>query len=281
MKKLLLSASLTLLLTVIVLIFPKKAYAQVCGLEDITPDGFRFTAGGFSSQAQCQEYRVIIDPGLPLRLLHPTCYQEIDFTACGEHPTQGWYTDYIFSGLTGQCQGLDLHIDVRRRVGPVGLGIRWCDMTVNLDNDQGTVIGTPIGQPPSQPCTPPLTCIGGLTDQECLDSSGVVQDCALPDGDNECCLTGPGGSSTIDWGSLDTYDIESLFGYLYNFLLPIGVFIGVISIIAAGYSYMASTGRPDKVKDATERLTSAIVGIIFIVLSLIILRVIIRTLFGA
>jgi len=41
---------------------------------------------------------------------------------------------------------------------------------------------------------------------------------------------------------------------------------------------MTSQGQPDRVKEASGRLTSAVVGLVFVVLSLVILRVIINTL---
>jgi hypothetical protein len=68
---------------------------------------------------------------------------------------------------------------------------------------------------------------------------------------------------------------------LYNILLPIGIAVGIFAILMAGYTYMTSQGRPDKVKDASERLTSAVLGILFIVLSLVLLRVIVNALLDA
>ena len=66
----------------------------------------------------------------------------------------------------------------------------------------------------------------------------------------------------------------------YNVLFPVGIALGILAIITAGYAFLTSQGQPDRVKDAREKLTSAVVGILFIVLSLVILRVIIGTLFG-
>ncbi len=67
---------------------------------------------------------------------------------------------------------------------------------------------------------------------------------------------------------------------IYNFLFPIGLAVGFFAIIMAGYSYLTSQGQPDKVKEASEKLTSAILGIIFIALSLVILRIIVVSLLG-
>ena len=65
---------------------------------------------------------------------------------------------------------------------------------------------------------------------------------------------------------------------VYDLLYPIGIAIGLFALITAGYAFMTSQGQPDKVKDAKDKLTASIVGILFIVLSIVILRVIIRTL---
>ncbi len=73
-------------------------------------------------------------------------------------------------------------------------------------------------------------------------------------------------------------EIEEVAGTIYDILFPIGLAIGLFSIIIAGYAFMTSQGQPDKVKEAKEKLTAAVVGILFIVLSIVILRVIIRTL---
>ena len=64
----------------------------------------------------------------------------------------------------------------------------------------------------------------------------------------------------------------------YNILFPLGILLGVAGIIMAGYSYMTSQGNPEKVKEANEKISSAIVGVFFIVLSMVLLRVIIKTL---
>lgn len=87
----------------------------------------------------------------------------------------------------------------------------------------------------------------------------------------------------VDWGSLsgtpDTV-LEEWAVTIYNLIYPVAIGFGVVGIILAGYTYLTSTGDPAKVKSANEKLTSAITGIIFIVLSLVILKVIMRLLLG-
>ncbi|MBU1132853.1 hypothetical protein KKG08_01110 [Patescibacteria group bacterium] len=59
-----------------------------------------------------------------------------------------------------------------------------------------------------------------------------------------------------------------------------GVTIGVGAVILAGYMLMTSEGNPDRVKQGQEQLTAAILGVLFILLSAAILRIIIGTFFG-
>lgn len=56
--------------------------------------------------------------------------------------------------------------------------------------------------------------------------------------------------------------------------------IGVGAVILAGYMLMTSEGNPDRVKQGQEQLTAAILGVLFILLSAAILRIIIGTFFG-
>lgn len=61
---------------------------------------------------------------------------------------------------------------------------------------------------------------------------------------------------------------------LLGFLLGISGAIALLLIIRAGYQVMMSRGDPEKLGEAREHLTSAIVGLLFIIFSLVILEVI-------
>ena len=66
-------------------------------------------------------------------------------------------------------------------------------------------------------------------------------------------------------------------GFIKNLL---GVILGIVGaitvllIIRAGYKLMFSKGNPEKAQEAREELTSAIVGLLFIIFSLVILEVV-------
>lgn len=64
--------------------------------------------------------------------------------------------------------------------------------------------------------------------------------------------------------------VESIMG----FLLGISGGIALLLIIRSGYEILSSKGDPEKVGQARERLTSAIVGLLFLIFSLVILEVI-------
>ena len=61
---------------------------------------------------------------------------------------------------------------------------------------------------------------------------------------------------------------------IFSIVLSIAGLGAMITIILAGYRMMISRGNPEALKGARERLTSAIVGLLFIIFSLVILSVI-------
>jgi hypothetical protein len=70
-------------------------------------------------------------------------------------------------------------------------------------------------------------------------------------------------------------DFERFLRAGYTLLLPIAIGIFGIPLIAInGYKIMTSQGDPAAVKDGKEGLTSAIIGIIFVLLAMSILRII-------
>lgn len=62
--------------------------------------------------------------------------------------------------------------------------------------------------------------------------------------------------------------------WLLGFILSLSGGIVLLVIIATGYRLMTSQGDPEKVKAAREQLTAAVVGLLFIIFSLVILQAI-------
>ena len=79
------------------------------------------------------------------------------------------------------------------------------------------------------------------------------------------CKTAIGDISTDPGGF-----VKKIFGTI----LSLAGGVAIILIIISGYRLMASGGNPEKVQHAREQLTSAIVGLLFIIFSLSILQII-------
>lgn len=67
---------------------------------------------------------------------------------------------------------------------------------------------------------------------------------------------------------------QSFITFIMGILLSISGGIALLIIIYAGYKMMTSRGNPEAVKGARDLITSAIIGLIFLIFSLIILEVI-------
>ena len=65
---------------------------------------------------------------------------------------------------------------------------------------------------------------------------------------------------------------QGFVGSIMGLLLGLSGGVAIILIIAAGYEMVVSQGNPEKVKAARERLTSAIVGLLFTIFSVAILQ---------
>lgn len=74
-------------------------------------------------------------------------------------------------------------------------------------------------------------------------------------------------------GNIST-DVNDATNNVFRILLGFAGGVAVLLIIAAGYQMMTSQGNPEKVKEARERLTAAIVGLVFIVFSVAVLQII-------
>lgn len=61
---------------------------------------------------------------------------------------------------------------------------------------------------------------------------------------------------------------------IFNLVLGLAGGIALILIIISGYKFMASSGNPEATKAATEQLTSAIIGLLFIIFAFVILEMI-------
>ncbi len=99
----------------------------------------------------------------------------------------------------------------------------------------------------------------------------------LPPITAHCSELGDGGKClSIDTGlgiTLGT-DAASFIKSLFGVLLSLSGGIALILIILSGYKIILARGNPEKMQGAKESLTAAIVGLLFIIFSLVILQVI-------
>jgi len=58
------------------------------------------------------------------------------------------------------------------------------------------------------------------------------------------------------------------------FLIPIAGIILLLIFIFAGYDFITSQGNPEKIKSAQAKMTSGIIGLVLLVLSFLVVRVV-------
>jgi len=119
----------------------------------------------------------------------------------------------------------------------------------------------PVGEPVScrvdQGCMPGVRCVEGKT----LDQSQPLSLCQN------------GTSCQTALGNLPT-SLSGLLTRVFSIALSIAGVVALGLIIASGYRLMISQGNPEQVKGAREQLTAAIIGLLFIIFSLVILQII-------
>lgn len=184
--------------------------------------------------------------------------------------------------------------------------------TVDSCYCQGETCGTREGYPcclPADPALPPYcntseklvckvgpnTCCkdengdlacdfacGGYGELCCQRSNpGLGEDEFYCESDDLECVNGYCGAGEVPSPPSLVYNgpiidtLEKIIGPVAKMLYYGGLSIGVFFIILSGYRIMVSEGDPQRTKAAQEQLTSAIIGIIFILLSVTIIRIII------
>lgn len=135
-------------------------------------------------------------------------------------------------------------------------------------NPQVPILG-PIGESPACYATFYVNPSGGG-----LTSNGNPQNPAPPGP----CANGAnvGGKCTVvdtALGPIGT-DPASLIESLFGIILSLSGGIALLLIIVSGYRLMTSQGNPEGIKNAREQLTSAVVGLLFIIFAIVILQII-------
>lgn len=89
---------------------------------------------------------------------------------------------------------------------------------------------------------------------------------------------GSGGCETDEVntaiGCIPISDTSALIGFILGWAIGIGGGIAFLLILFAGFQIMTSSGNPDRLKAGQELMTSAIAGLILLIFSVFILKVI-------
>ena len=75
----------------------------------------------------------------------------------------------------------------------------------------------------------------------------------------------------------DYGDPDVILDILYRISVPAAIILGLFIVATCGYKIMTTHGDPRQLKDAQECITSAIIGLLFIMLSVSILRLVISS----
>lgn len=75
-------------------------------------------------------------------------------------------------------------------------------------------------------------------------------------------------------GCIPITDTNAFLGFILGWAVGIGGGIAFLLIIVAGFQIMSSSGNPDRLKAGQELMTSAIAGLIMLIFSIFILRLI-------
>jgi hypothetical protein len=73
--------------------------------------------------------------------------------------------------------------------------------------------------------------------------------------------------------------LVDLIEILYQILLPVAIILGLGLVVINGYGILSSEGDPRKVQTAKENLTSAILGLVFVVSALALYRIVVQSFF--
>lgn len=137
-----------------------------------------------------------------------------------------------------------------------------------------------------------LNCSGKCSSIPADETGVPCVACGLPEADPGICAFQPNGEifDSCCPGSVAQRDgancvcesskdaVYRLFDIINGIVMPIVVILGIFQIVLKGYKIMTSQGDPTALQEGKEGLTSAIIGLIFVLMAVSILRVIIKAL---
>ncbi len=123
------------------------------------------------------------------------------------------------------------------------------------------------------PCVPKCGFLGSGYCCEPKDKNKPIPPSPSPYLAPPCKTYANGTCASVDtaFGPIQT-TVAGFVKSTFGILLGLSGGVAILLVIAAGYQMITSQGNPEKVKEARERLTAAIVGLIFIIFSVVILQ---------
>lgn len=121
-----------------------------------------------------------------------------------------------------------------------------------------------------RPCTSDGDCNVGA--EICSGFGGCIANPYPPSGGQALCADGVSIDTAI--GCIPVENANAFIGFLLRWGIGIGGGIAFILIIVAGFQITTSSGDPKKLQAGRELLTSAIAGLVLIIFSVLILRLI-------
>lgn len=110
----------------------------------------------------------------------------------------------------------------------------------------------------------------GITGAICCDATQLASAPPNP------CPSQNGICTSFDTalGTIDVSGISGIIQTLFGIMLSFAGGIAVLLIIYSGYRIMTAQGDQEKIKEGREMLTSAVIGLLFVIFSLTILQII-------
>ncbi|MCL4354894.1 pilin [Patescibacteria group bacterium] len=130
-------------------------------------------------------------------------------------------------------------------------------------------------QAPNEVCEKDINCCYG----SCIEQGGAkicMEDAPSSNNPPPCSEWQDGKCIKIATGlGIDIpTDVEGIVKTFFGIILSIAGATATLLFIYAGYKIMAARGNPEKFQEAKDRFTSTILGLLFIILSLVILQII-------
>lgn len=84
----------------------------------------------------------------------------------------------------------------------------------------------------------------------------------------------PNGQCDTAIGPINANNAISLIGVIFKYVVSIAGIGAILLLLIGGYKMILSRGDKEKLHEARDTITSAVLGLVFIILSLVILQII-------